>query len=117
MKVVWLKRDLRLHDHEALFRAIQSKEKVLMLYLFEPSLQQDIHYSERHFDFIKQSLVELQNELLPYHTQILIVEEEALVVFKKLIELVRGDEFGQVFITDTNPERISKLFEKIIRNI
>ncbi|WP_297512202.1 deoxyribodipyrimidine photo-lyase [Flavobacterium sp.] len=87
MKVVWLKRDLRLHDHEALFRAIQSKEKVLMLYLFEPSLQQDIHYSERHFDFIKQSLVELQNELLPYHTQILIVEEEALVVFKKLIEL------------------------------
>lgn len=30
--------------------------------------------------------------------------------FKKLIELVSGDEFGQVFITDTHPERIQELF-------
>lgn len=87
MKVVWLKRDLRLHDHEALFRAIATKEKVLLLYILEPSLQQDIHYSARHFQFIKQSLVELQHDLLPFHTQILIVEEEATFVFEKLIEL------------------------------
>lgn len=32
--------------------------------------------------------------------------------FKKLIELVSGDEFGQVFITDTHPERIQELFLK-----
>lgn len=32
--------------------------------------------------------------------------------FKKLIELVSGDEFGQVFITDTHPQRIQELFEK-----
>lgn len=31
--------------------------------------------------------------------------------FKKLIELVSGDEFGQVFITDTHPQRIKDLFE------
>jgi len=30
--------------------------------------------------------------------------------FKKLIELVSGDEFGQVFITDTHPSRIKDLF-------
>lgn len=30
--------------------------------------------------------------------------------FKKLIELVSGNEFGQVFITDTHPERIKDLF-------
>ena len=54
MKVVWLKRDLRLHDHEALFRSIATKEKVLLLYILEPSLQQDIHYSARHFNFIKE---------------------------------------------------------------
>lgn len=30
--------------------------------------------------------------------------------FKKLIELVSGDEFGQVFITDTHPRRIKELF-------
>ncbi len=32
--------------------------------------------------------------------------------FKKLIELVSGDKFGQVFITDTHPERIKELFEQ-----
>lgn len=32
--------------------------------------------------------------------------------FRKLIELVSGDEFGQVFITDTHPERIKELFEQ-----
>lgn len=30
--------------------------------------------------------------------------------FRKLIELVSGDDFGQVFITDTHPERIRDLF-------
>ena len=30
--------------------------------------------------------------------------------FKKLIELVSGDEFGQIFITDTHPGRIQDLF-------
>jgi len=86
MKLVWLKRDLRLQDHEALFRALESKEKVLLLYIFEPSLLQDCHYSTRHFDFIRQSLQDLQQELLPYHTQILVVEEEATSVFQKLID-------------------------------
>jgi deoxyribodipyrimidine photo-lyase len=77
-----------LHDHEALHCALEASGKVLLLYILEPSLQNDPHYSKRHFDFIKQSLEELQSELLPYHTQILIVEEEAVTVFKKLIEIL-----------------------------
>lgn len=32
--------------------------------------------------------------------------------FKKLIELVSNDTFGQVFITDTHPKRIKELFEQ-----
>lgn len=88
MKIVWFKRDLRLQDHEALFRAIETKEKVLLLYIFEPSLMKDVHYSQRHFDFVKQSLADLQQSLLRYHTQILVVQGEATAVFEKLIELI-----------------------------
>jgi deoxyribodipyrimidine photo-lyase len=88
MNIVWFKRDLRLLDNEALSNAINSKGKTLLLYIFEPSLLQDYHYSKRHFDFIKQSLEELQNELLLYHTQILIVEGEAVAIFEKLIQLL-----------------------------
>ena len=60
MNIVWFKRDLRLHDNEALYRALEAPGKVLLLYILEPSLQNDPHYSQRHFDFIKQSLAELQ---------------------------------------------------------
>lgn len=88
MKIVWFKRDLRLHDHEALQEAISTSGKTLLLYIFEPSLLKDYHYSQRHFDFIKQSLEALQKELLPFHTQILIVQGEAIAVFEKLSSLI-----------------------------
>ena len=88
MKIVWFKRDLRLYDHEALQEALSTSGKTLLLYIFEPSLLKDYHYSQRHFDFIKQSLEALQKELLPFHTQILIVQGEALSIFEKLTSLI-----------------------------
>lgn len=33
--------------------------------------------------------------------------------FRKLMELVSGDNFGQVFITDTHPQRIKELFAEL----
>ena len=88
MKIVWFKRDLRLHDHEAIHEALSASGKTLLLYIFEPSVLNDYHYSQRHFDFIKQSLEALQKELLQYHTQILIVRGEAVPIFEKLSELI-----------------------------
>ena len=87
MKIVWFKRDLRLHDNEALFRALESEEQTLLLYIFEPSLVSDPHYSQRHFDFIKQSLEELQKQLKPYETQILILESEVVDAFEKINQM------------------------------
>jgi deoxyribodipyrimidine photo-lyase len=87
MKIVWFKRDLRLHDNEALFRALESEEQTLLLYIFEPSLVSDPHYSQRHFDFIKQSLEELQKQLKPYQTEILILESEMVDAFEKINQM------------------------------
>lgn len=84
MNIVWLKRDLRLHDHAPIQEALQKSQPVLLLYIFEPLLLQDSHYSKRHFRFIKESLLELQQELTNYHTQILVVKSSAEEVFKKI---------------------------------
>ena len=84
MVVVWFKRDLRLLDHEPLVRAIASNQNILLLYSFEPLWVNDHHYSLKHLDFIKQSLADLQRQLLPYDTKILIVQEEMLRIFEKL---------------------------------
>jgi deoxyribodipyrimidine photo-lyase len=87
MQIVWFKRDLRLEDHAPLFKAMQNKERILLLYVFEPSLKNEGHYSERHFNFIKQSLAEMQNLLLPHHTQILVIEGEVVEALQQIHEL------------------------------
>lgn len=84
INVVWFKRDLRLLDHEPLLKAQQSGRPTLLLYLFEPLLLNDPHYSERHFNFIKESLVDMNRKLNQVHTRICIVEDEAKAFFNKL---------------------------------
>ncbi len=82
--IVWLKRDLRLHDNEAVYNALNSGHKVLLLYVFEPSLIKDAHYSERHWNFIKQSLIDINKQLEPYQTKILTVNSEVIPLFSYL---------------------------------
>lgn len=84
MNVIWLKRDLRLEDHEPLWQASQTNEPTILLYLFEPSVWQDHHFSEWHRAFIEESLVDLNKALAAYGTKVLVMEEEALTFFESL---------------------------------
>ncbi|MGM0480532.1 MAG: FAD-binding domain-containing protein [Pseudomonadota bacterium] len=63
INIVWLKRDLRLHDHAPLKAAAESSYPVLLLYVFEPEMEQDPHLSLRHFRFISESLNSLTEQL------------------------------------------------------
>lgn len=60
-----------------------------MLYIFESSLLEDNHYSKRHFNFIKESLQDLQEQLHKFHTQILILQDEVVPVFETLLKHVK----------------------------
>ena len=65
--LVWFKRDLRIHDHEPLTLAASLQDqgiKVLPLYVIEPDYWQLPDSSARHWRFIAQSLVELNQALL-----------------------------------------------------
>ena len=63
MDVVWLKRDLRLDDNEAISNALASENRVLFVYIFEDSLKKDRHYAARHWNFIKQSIENINDRL------------------------------------------------------
>jgi deoxyribodipyrimidine photo-lyase len=86
INVVWLKRDLRLHDNEAIFNAVQSGKPILLLYVLEKSLYNDPHYSERHWNFIKESLVDINNELIPLDTKVVVAFSEIISVLNFLQE-------------------------------
>jgi deoxyribodipyrimidine photo-lyase len=73
INVVLFKRDLRLHDNGAIHNALSSGRKTLFVFVFEDILLSDPHYSDRHWNFIKESLIDLNNSLVAYNSEILIV--------------------------------------------
>ncbi|MBU1820249.1 MAG: DNA photolyase family protein [Bacteroidetes bacterium] len=82
--VVWFKRDLRLRDHAPLKEALQSGRPVLLLYIWEPSLLQDPHYSARHWRFVGESIRSLNEQLVPYKTSVRQVVGEVLPVLTEI---------------------------------
>ena len=82
--VIWLKRDLRMQDHEALSSAIQNHKYVVLLYIAETSLREESHFSERHLHFIKQSINDLNNQLTFFNTGVFAVEGEVIEVLDQL---------------------------------
>lgn len=85
INVVWFKRDLRLEDNEAIFNALKSNIPTLLLYVFENSLLEDAHYDVRHWNFIKESICDLNEQLQNYNTKVLAVTSEVITVFNQLL--------------------------------
>lgn len=87
INIVWLKRDLRLSDHEPLALANANGLDTILLYIFEPSLMQYADSSLRHHQFVWQSLADMNKKLQPFsghENNIFIVYAEAIEVFSLL---------------------------------
>ena len=85
INIVWLKRDLRLEDNEAIFNALATERRTLLVYTFENILIEDEHYSERHWNFIKESIRDLNEKLKPYNSKILTVKADIINVINQLL--------------------------------
>ena len=75
--VMWFKRDLRLRDHEPLYRAVEKNENILPLFCWEPSLIADPHMDMRHWQFIQQSIDDI-NAQLPSDARLLTLHCEVI---------------------------------------
>jgi deoxyribodipyrimidine photo-lyase len=117
INIVWLKRDLRLTDHLPLYNAIQKQEDFIILYIYEPLLMRDVHYDERHWRFIQQSLSDIQDELQSHKKELTVAFGEAAEIFNILIDryciksIFSHEETG-LKITYSRDSEISLLFKK-----
>lgn len=84
INIVWLKRDLRLFDHEPFFLAEKNDIPFLIIYCFEPSVIAYHDSDVRHWRFVYQSLMEMKTELNQKGKQLYFFQQEALVLFKEL---------------------------------
>jgi len=87
VQLVWLKKDLRLHDHRPLQEASATHIPALVFYLFEPSVMADPHHSNRHWTFVWQSLQEMRRTLSSYGVSLWILKMEAIDFFHAIQEI------------------------------
>mmetsp|Transcript_22892 Transcript_22892/g.52440 ORF Transcript_22892/g.52440 Transcript_22892/m.52440 type:complete len:662 (-) Transcript_22892:44-2029(-) len=63
MDVVWLKRDVRLHDHAPFSEVLRSSNCFCILYLYEPDQLSEPSVHGSHVSFINEGLVDLDLQL------------------------------------------------------
>jgi hypothetical protein len=66
--LIWFRNDLRVHDNESLFNAVENNESVIAVYCFDPR-----HFESR-FGFKKQKNSELNSNRISSRTKIEFVE-------------------------------------------
>ncbi len=81
--IVWFKRDLRINDHAALAGAALAGH-VLPLYIIEPELWRLPDSSRRHWHYIHDSLLDLQNSIATLGASLIIRVGEATAVLEQL---------------------------------
>lgn len=84
INIVWYKRDLRLRDHEPLAAAISQGVPVLLLYILDPEYVSNAHYSERHWQFVRDSLKNMAKKLKEQGQYLTVLEGNTLEVFEHL---------------------------------
>ena len=82
-RIVWFKRDLRLHDHAPLAAATRSGP-VLCLYVIEPALWAQPDASARQWGFVRESLRELRRALRERGARLQVVVGDVVTVLDRL---------------------------------
>ena len=88
--IVWFKRDLRVFDHEPLWRAARLAEKsgsmVIPIYIIEPEYWALPDTSGRQWDFIRECLESLQDELSTLGATLIIRNGSASDILGEMVE-------------------------------
>ncbi|MBP9911720.1 MAG: deoxyribodipyrimidine photo-lyase, partial [Rubrivivax sp.] len=61
--LVWLRRDLRVDDHAALYHALRSARQVWCAFVFDRDILDPLPRQDRRVEFIRDSLVGVDAEL------------------------------------------------------
>lgn len=90
MNIVWFKRDLRITDHAPLLEASKTATPTILLYIFEPILLENPHYDLRHWQFVWESLQDMQREIQDVNPtqKLLILQGDAAEILQKIHEIL-----------------------------
>jgi deoxyribodipyrimidine photo-lyase len=85
VSICWLRRDLRLKDNVALYHALKSSDKVLLLFVFDTNILNKLaNKKDRRVAFIHESLADINQVSHQYGSSLYILHETPLAAFEKL---------------------------------
>ena len=84
VNIVWFKRDLRLKDHEPLSFSIDQNLPIILLYILDSEYIHNPHYSNRHWQFVKDSLKNMAKQLKVHGQKLTVLEGDTLEIFKNI---------------------------------
>jgi deoxyribodipyrimidine photo-lyase len=83
--VFWFRRDLRLFDNKALFKALTSGFNVLPVFIFDKKIIQNLNPDDKRVSFIYQAIQHLNKLLLPFKTSIQVYYGKPDEIFDQLL--------------------------------
>lgn len=86
MNIFWFRRDLRLNDNAGLFHALNSDEEVLPIFIFDPSILDELEKDDPRVSFIHEQLVNINNELEKNGKSLAVFYGEPKAIFENLIK-------------------------------
>ncbi len=121
INIFWFRRDLRLDDNCGFFNALQSKNKVLPIFIFDVEILDKLPKNDARVTFIHESLQQMRTELQQkFASNITIFNGKPIEIFKKItekyaIEAVFTNHDYEPYATKRDQEIANFLNEKSIQ--
>ncbi|WP_319589831.1 deoxyribodipyrimidine photo-lyase [uncultured Draconibacterium sp.] len=116
INIVWLRRDLRFTDNTALNKALKTGKEILVLFIFDTNILDELAKDDARVTFIHRQLTKLDKELKEMNSGLLVKTGEPLKVWQ---DLIKEFEIGEVhFNRDYEPyaterdDQVQQLLQK-----
>jgi deoxyribodipyrimidine photo-lyase len=104
--IFWFRRDLRLFDNTALNKAIEESDKVILVFIFDTVIIEDLEINDARVTFIHKCLIDMNKKLLKHNASIEVYHGNVIDVWKEIIKI---HDFEAVYINkDYEPSAIER---------
>jgi len=105
-RILWFRRDLRLDDNTALHHALDGKDKVIALFIFDTNILEELPPDDARVTFIHQQVLKLHSQLCEKGSGLLIKIGNPKTVWQNLL---KEYEINEVFFNrDYEPYAIKR---------
>lgn len=89
--LVWMRRDLRLHDHHALSVALKDHDEVYLTFIFDRLILDKLPTQDKRLTFIHDGLIEIEKKLQEKGSSLLIRQGDPTLEIPKLAKELKID--------------------------